>query len=199
MELRGDQISVGSACRDMEYFVDPESEEMVELGTLEYPYRTMKSVASEILNHLSHHQVEVTVYVKDVYLQDRSLYFVNMTNVKITSHPEYVSSNRKAVITATEFVQSGISKKARFHLLKDTELPLLSIMNSNPFSDYEKSVTAVLSSNAAIRAGIEFNNIDIYREEVDYNKDILFLQAVFLQNLNFKLSKSTFDHDLIFV
>lgn len=188
--MTGTQISIDSACRDFEYFVDPDSTEMVELGTQKYPYRSMKSVTSEILNHFTHHLVEVKVYVKDVYLEDRTMIFVNMTNVVLTTHPEGVSANRRSVITATEFEQTGVGEKAKFHLLSNTDHPSTTIINNADFSDYEKGSAAIVPTNFVLRAGLELNNIEIYREEIDYNKDVLFITSIFQQTLGLRLSKS---------
>ncbi|CAI2366899.1 unnamed protein product [Moneuplotes crassus] len=186
IELTGSQISFSSVCRDFEYYVDPTSTEVIELGTKQYPYRSLKSVTSEILNHLSHHQKEIIIYSKDAYLQDRTMFFVNITNVKITTHPEYISWSRKAILTLTEYEQIGISKKARRHLLTNTGLPITDLINNGNFTTSEKTQANNLASNSLIRTGLEINNIDIYRERMVSN---LFVQAIYLQNLDFKLSK----------
>ncbi|CAI2360244.1 unnamed protein product [Moneuplotes crassus] len=186
VELTGSQISLASVCRDFEYYVDPTSTEVIELGTQKYPYRTLKSVASEILNYLSHKEVEVTIHTKDVYLEDKTMFFVNITNVKITTHPDLTAYGLKAVLTLTEFPQATISKKAKFHLLTHTDLPFSALITAGDFTDSEKAQAGNFMSNCIVRSGIEFNNIDIYREEVDYNKNNLFLQAIYLQNMDIR-------------
>lgn len=140
--MTGSQIAVDSACRDYEYYIDPTSTQTIELGTEQYPYRTFKAVVSEILNHFSNVHVEVTIYAKDFYSQDHKMFFVNMTNVVITTHPEYVSWNRRAVMTLTEFEQADISKKARLHLLNFADIPVATVVASGDFTDTEKGVAA---------------------------------------------------------
>ncbi|CAI2370495.1 unnamed protein product [Moneuplotes crassus] len=186
VKLTGLQISFPSVCRDFEYYVDPTSTEIIELGTQKYPYRTLKSVTSEILNHLSHKQVEVTIYTKDVYLEDKTMLFINITNIKITTHPDFIPCGRKARLTLTEFIQPTLSSKARVHLLSHTDLPFKALITEGNFTDSEKTQTDSLNSNCIVRSGIEFNNIDIYREQIDHSKDILFLQAIYLQNMDIR-------------
>ncbi|CAI2371780.1 unnamed protein product [Moneuplotes crassus] len=187
VELTGLQISFPSVCRDFEYYVDPTSTEIIELGTQKYPYRTLKSVTSEILNYLSHQQTEVMIYIKDAYLEDKTMFLVNITNVKITTHPSYSSCGRKATLTLTEFSQPSLSAKAKLHLLTHTDLPIGTIISSGSFSPYELSQVASFSSNLAVRSGLEISNLKLVREEVDDLKNTLFMKGVFLQQKAFKL------------
>ena len=60
--LEGYQYSLSKIWRSLEYYVNPQSSEMVELGTITYPYRSFRAVASEILNNFSHQNVNITIY-----------------------------------------------------------------------------------------------------------------------------------------
>ncbi|CAI2374896.1 unnamed protein product [Moneuplotes crassus] len=182
IKLEGHHLSVQSACRTPYYYVDPLSTEVLELGTLHYPYRTMKSVSSEVLTFLSHQEVSITAYVKDVYIEDKSLFIMNVTQFAIQSHPDLVKTNTKAVVTPTELPQIGISKKSKFHLLQSVELPLDDIISAGEFSSNEKLQIEGKTSNMVVRSGIKFEGVDFYREEIDYNKDVLFMLGVYLQN-----------------
>ena len=57
-------------CKLEDIYIDPQSSQQIELGTLEYPYRTMKSVSAEILSLWSNSDKNVTVFMKDVYLEE---------------------------------------------------------------------------------------------------------------------------------
>jgi hypothetical protein len=57
--------NVARACRSYEYYVDPLSEEVVELGTKLYPFKSPSLPFIEIFNYFSHKQVNVTIYLAD--------------------------------------------------------------------------------------------------------------------------------------
>ena len=172
--------------------MDPLSTEVLELGTREYPYRTMKSVSSEVLTFFSHQQVEITIYVKDVYLEDIShttFYAVNMTEISFKSHPDYTELNRRAVVTLTELSQPGISQKARFHLLTSTALPIQEVIDAGNFMKREENQLLERASFIICRTGLTFESIDLYREVVDPLNNVVFAKGIYLQDKTFSLCK----------
>ena len=150
----------------------------------------MKAVSSEILTFLSHQPVNITLNLKDTYIEDRSLFILNITEITIQSHPDILEKGQRALIIPTEFPQVGISKKARFHVLQSTQLPVLGIISLGTFTPTEQMKIGGQISNVVARSGIKFENIDFYREEIDYNKDIIFMLGVFLQDKTASFSKS---------
>ena len=148
----------------------------------------MKAVTSEIFNHVSHNDVNVTIYTKDVYIQDKTLNFVNMSSVMITSHPDLSEDNKQATIIATEFEQFGVGQKARFHVLTNTDFLTNDIIYSQDFTDYEKESITSEKDNYFLRTGMVLDNLNIYREEIDYNKKIIFINAIYLQEKTAVLS-----------
>ena len=179
--LEGFQLSISRAWRSLDYYIDPDSQEILELGTREYPYRTVKSVTSEILTYLSHKDVDITIYTKDVYIQDKSFQIVNITHITITTHPDLAALGQKALIIPTEFEQTGVSKKARFHLLLNTSLPLGDAIANGNFTEDEESKAASNIYNIIIRSAITIHSVDLYREDIDYNNGVKFLLGVYLQ------------------
>ena len=113
-----DFMNLSPIWRTTNYFIDPFSNELLEFGTLKYPYRTFKALSAEIINIHKHSNTNITIYTKDVYLEHNNLYLFNMSSVRIFSHPEYQNNGRRAVIISTSIPQHGISEKAGFHLLK---------------------------------------------------------------------------------
>ena len=100
-KIESNQLNIPSVWRGLEYYVDPYSEEILELGTKEYPYRSMRHATMEITNFYSHSDAEITIYSKEAYLEDGKLFFINMTSVTITSHPDYLERGKKAVLVST--------------------------------------------------------------------------------------------------
>jgi len=162
-------LEIPKVCRGLDYYLDPLSDKQVELGTREYPYRTVKVVTSEILNNIKIQNISINIYMKDSYVEDGSLVFMNISNVRLTTHPDLIIT-RRAILIPTEFDQPGISSKARFHLLKNTNMPIQDNLDHGEYGDYERQVTSILSTNFILRAGLTIDDIDIYREEIDYGK-----------------------------
>ena len=114
--------SLDKVCKVPEIYVDPLSTKEIELGTQEYPFRTMKSAAAEILNLWSNSDYNVSVLFKDVYLMKQNFYFVNTESITFKSHPDYTSIGRRAVLNGTYIDQPGIHSKTLFHLFQNTDL-----------------------------------------------------------------------------
>jgi hypothetical protein len=171
--------------------VDPNSSEMLELGTLEYPYRTMKSATSEILNFLSNNNINVTVRTYSTYMEDGMNVFINMTNVAFKSHPDVINIGERSILTFTQIAQHGISERALFHLLTSTDLPVQDILNTGLIPDDQQSLALSNdgSSIVSVMTGISFEDIDLYREEIDNGNDITLLNAIYLQHLTYEFSK----------
>ena len=89
------QYTINAVCRSLELYVDPQSTEVMEFGTKQYPYRYFKYASSEILNQFSHKDAEITVYLKegtDVYIKEGDTFFLNITKVTVISYSNSVDS-----------------------------------------------------------------------------------------------------------
>jgi hypothetical protein len=164
---------------------------MLELGTLEYPYRTMKSATSEILNLFSNTNLEATIYTYSSYIEDGMNVFINMTNISFKSHPDVTTNGRRSILTFTQIAQHDISERALFHLLTTTDMPVQDMLNNGliPEAEQELALSNDGSSIVAVRTGISFEDIDLYREEIDNGQDITLLNAIYLRHLTYEFSK----------
>ena len=92
LQILNPQYSIDSIWRLPQYYVDPLSTEIIELGTIKYPYKSMRAVTSEILNIYSNLNINITVYLKeneDVYISDLTSYFIiNITSIKVMSYSD---------------------------------------------------------------------------------------------------------------
>ncbi|CAI2360414.1 unnamed protein product [Moneuplotes crassus] len=191
IEIVSNKMNIGRICRTLEFYVDPEGDRIIELGTFEYPYRTFKSVASEILNHYSNTKAEVEIFIKDGYIEMDTLYFINMTNVKITTHPDYQLLNKRAQISFTSKAQHEISKKARFHLLKDTSISHEEFINKDELSEREISELSKIKVGIMLaRTSIEISEIEFHASDLGYFCVPIYLQEkqVKLYNLDFNVT-----------
>ncbi|CAI2361915.1 unnamed protein product [Moneuplotes crassus] len=194
--VTSEKMNIGKICKTLNIYIDPDSREPIELGTLKYPYRTFKSAASEILNHYSNTQAEVTIYVKDGYIETDTFYFMNMTNVKITAHPEYKIMNKRAQISFTSQPQHGISKKARFHLLRDVPINHNQFVAIEETGETEKSgLSKDKMGIMAYRTSLEISDIEFHSNDLKHFCAPIYLQDkdVKFYNLDFNVTGTSLD------
>ncbi|CAI2378011.1 unnamed protein product [Moneuplotes crassus] len=186
--LNSSQITMGRVCRSNSIYVDPESDKAVEFGTLEYPYRTMQAATSEILNHYSHSDSNITIYTKDCYLKIDTFYVMNMTSLSIINHPDYQLMQRNAKIQISTFSQAGISSKSTLHLLTHTSASPTSLITKGHYTPSEiSSLTSTYFCFLISRSNFSLNHIDISASKVKNCIIASYLQAstITLKNINF--------------
>ena len=130
-------------CRHFNYYVDPESTEIIELGTKAYPFKNIALPFVEILNYFSHSDKNITVFVKEYtnnMLLWESSYIVNITMVTVETYTE--SKNVIPSYATLTIKESGVTKltqKTVFNILKNTDLRLSSILKIDEILTEEAS------------------------------------------------------------
>lgn len=178
LHISSPQVFQGQICRNPDIYVDPFSSQELELGTLEYPFRTFKAASSEILNHYSHSEVDISIFVKDGYIQLETFYFLNMSSVSIHRHPEYLAADRRAYLIFDRNIQAGISAKARFHILANTDTMPDDIISNGNFLESELGELSKPNFGFMLaRTNLEINGIDIYSTQIEYLIVPIYLQS----------------------
>jgi len=174
-------FNLDSVCRGYEYYIDPFSDEVLELGTLQYPYRSFKNVLAEVI-YLSHTDSDITIYTKDAYMEDGDFYFLNMSSVTILSHPEYSISGRRSILIPTKIPQIGLSGKSQFHLLNDSTIHYEDAIAAGNFTDIEIDfLRRDLVTIKVDRTSFYIESVEIYREETLPDSSQHFVMALYIQ------------------
>ena len=193
-------FSLPNFWRSLEYYIDPNSDKIIELGTKTYPYRTSKPVFAEILKHHSHKDRRITVFLKEntnVYIEDSSSYILNITRVTITSYSDISNFPGMAKITTIDSLTNGISSKAAFHISKDLTLDVQNIVSSGAFNSYEiGSIGRSGDTFQVVRSSITLQNIAAYRIAASTGSGV-FIYLLYLQNRTITLSKNFHDLNLV--
>ena len=178
--------------RSLEYYIDPNSDKTIELGTKTYPYRTSKPVFTEILKHHSHQDRDIIIYLKEntnIYIEDSSSYILNITRVTITSYSAISTSPGMTTITTIDSLTNGISSKAAFHISKDLTLDIGSVVTSGTFSSYEVgSIGRSGDTFQVVRSSITLQNIVANRIAASTGTGV-FIYLLYLQDRTIILSK----------
>ncbi|CAI2363468.1 unnamed protein product [Moneuplotes crassus] len=189
IKITSDRMNIDKICRTLSIYIDPGSQKLLELGTLEFPYRTFKSAASEIINHYSNTNLEVKLFIKDGFIEMDTFYFINMTRIIITAHPDYQLSYRRAQISFTSQHQHGISKKASFHLLKNTNINYNDVIKIGQFGEREMSSLSKINVGIVLaRTNLEIFDVDIHSNELEF-----FCVPIYLQEKQVKLYEMDFN------
>ncbi|CAI2373804.1 unnamed protein product [Moneuplotes crassus] len=188
------QYKLSSFCRSMDYYVDPTSEEIMELGTKAYPYRTISPVFAEILKQHSHKDRKVSIFIKEganVFIQDSTAFFINVTQVSVSTYNQNSISQGMATITTTDAIVEGLSKKAAFHLMKDLTLDIGSVVSAGNFSDAEVgSIGRGGDTFQCVRTSLEMSKIVARRIAKTTTSGVL-IYLLYLQRKEIKISKLT--------
>jgi len=127
-------------CRGLDYYIDPLSIETVELGTQEFPYRTIAPVFAEILKHMSHSDLSISIWVKEgttLTVEDSQIFIFNITEVSISTYSDISSNPGYATLISTDLPVEKLSKKSKFNIIKNTDLNVSDAISKGDFSDIE--------------------------------------------------------------
>ena len=194
------QLAISSVCRGFDYYVDPISTEVIELGTLQYPFKSLGFVFVELLNFHANTPRAINVHLKENTQSHIDLsfnYIINISTVTISPYSTTSSTPSKATIVAGEVndpTQANItayySNTTVFNILLNTKLNKEKQIFSN--SLLSSTELSYLSQQAQViivhRSNFTIDNIVLNSTFNDINSKYMFFFAVFLQNRNFKMT-----------
>ena len=109
--------------RNLKYYVNPDSKELIELGTLKYPYKNLGTVFIEVFNIHSHSNRTINIYVKEKstnYLELKKNIIMNITQVSIESYSEHDPTNpSRAKVIVVETPVTLSSPSTLFNVMKE--------------------------------------------------------------------------------
>lgn len=112
--------------RDLNIYVNPDSKELIELGTIKYPYKHLGAVFIELFNLHSHSDLNFTVLIHEKtanILEMRKNIIMNITQVSIDTYSEYNPTDPgRANITVVETPVGLESPSTVFSILKNVKL-----------------------------------------------------------------------------
>lgn len=92
-------------CRSFNYYVNPQSTSVVELGTKEHPYKSFEPVLVELMNFHTGNERAVNIYIMEetiVYWLRGHTYFSNITEVNISTYSYKNENSEKANVVGVE-------------------------------------------------------------------------------------------------
>lgn len=178
-------------CRDFNYYVNPNSTELVELGTKKYPYKNIGLAFLEILNFWAHSSSNLTIYVMEntiVNIEQGYNFIINITSVTISSYSATSSSPAKSTLYVRQYALEKFNSNTIFTLLASSTLQLSSKISSIP-SREKLLLSSTDTTIFAYASSFALNNL---RLQGDLENDVLsgsfFLRPIYLQEKYFTMT-----------
>ena len=173
----------------MDYYVDPSSTQVTELGTQVYPYKSLGMVFVELLNFMSNSNAQVKIHLKEqtaVFLENDLNYLINLESVQIDSYSDSSGEADQAIIVETDSPVPLIHDSTRFMPLTSADLDttIVSDVNAGYLEDEFK---VILAHNTSFM----INNTDLYSNFSDIQVSFDFVEPVGVQSNSIYVS---FDH-----
>lgn len=171
--LNGTETGEKAFWRGFDYYVNPKSGEVVELGSQKYPYKSLTLVFVELLNFLNHQDITVNVFVMEGttnYLQEGQNYIINTTQVNLLTYSGSNSVPGYATIMWTDASLTLLDLKTKFNLLKNTTINFRIAVSAT-------SLVFAFSRNSifAFRTAVTVSNFNIYSEYSDISVSNIFI------------------------
>ena len=165
-------------CRPLIYYVNPDSDQMMELGTFEYPFKNINLVFLEIFNIHQHTDRTINIFVMeatDNYLPFDFIKIVNTTQVNIDTYTE--SDFYEARNANYRIVETPIEMK--------TSRSLMNIIQNTTKGDFDISrmeqheINELNFQNFVVfhvhRSSLMLNHISVYTEHTTIKPNIIFI------------------------
>ena len=148
ISISDEQLWSKPVWRSFNYYVDPSSTEILELGTKAFPFKNIGLPFVEILNYHSHSTNTITVFIKENTEHNmlyNSNYVINITQVTIESYSDsdLVTPYYANIIMKNSGVVK-LSAKTIFNILKHTTLRLVNSVRPSEISTQEENNGKIL-------------------------------------------------------
>ena len=186
--------------------MNPNSDESIELGTRQYPFKNINLIFIDILNKLSNSNISVNIYVMENtynYLFADSIMLINITSIKIDSYSEYNPDDPvHALFVLSDMEISLLTEKTFFSIIQNTSTNQLdtSIMEQVESDEILGTLDYVMIVN---RCNLTINNVDVYSQisSASLNVDFIytihqFSNWVTLTNMHLQIKGNIFSNNI---
>ena len=198
----GSDLKTFNVCKPYEYYINPDSEQTIELGTRLYPFKNVNLVFIDIFNRLSNTDTSVNIYVMENtynYLPVDTIQFINITTVSIDSYSDYnIDDPDHALFIISDNEINSMTERTLFNIIQDTTMNPLdtSSMEQVEADEIVGSSSYVIIVN---RCNLSINNVDVYSQitSASLNVDFIlpihqFSNKVTLTNMHFQVKGSVY-------
>lgn len=160
--------------RSNEYYINPESDEIVELGTKKYPFKNIGLVFVELLNLRSHSDVEITI---------------NITSVTIQTYSIYSTSPGSATLFVRQYEIDMFNEETTFNILINNTLSLSTILNSSSITDAQRTLLSSTDTTLFLfSSNLSLTNLRLQGDlDNDSQASSFFIRPIYLQEKSLRM------------
>ena len=167
--------------------MNPDSDSIVELGTIEYPYKELSYAFVEILNYHSHTNRNLTVNLMESTINILGLRqgnIVNITNVNIVPYSLISSEPDNTTILVKDQIEIVKRPSTLFNIMKTFETRMdEKITNSTGLTEQEKLRVEFNNYNILImRSNFMIQNMNITSDRANLYDDVVLFYSVYIQD-----------------
>ena len=110
---------------DSQYYINPESESIIELGTIEHPYKQISYAFDEILNYNAHNDRNMTIYLIEYVRHELLLVtarIINITYIEIKPYKLRSTDPDEASIISKDNCEISSTPGTCFNIIRSYDL-----------------------------------------------------------------------------
>ena len=157
----------------------------MELGTKDFPFRTIFPAFAEIMEVFSNSNSEITIYIKEnttVYIEDSSVFLIDIGLLIIDTYSDFETSGPIATIVTKDSSIIKMSEKSAFNIVRNTTIDINAKISEGTLSEKELGVAGREGDTLQlVRSSLTIKNI-IVRREASNTHSGLFIDAIYLQD-----------------
>ena len=180
-------------CKSFDIYINPNSTEIIELGTIDYPYKSLGLAFVELLNYHSHSNSSITIHIMEDtinYILVDSNYIINITQVTIKPYSNGSGVPNKATIVGREDNVVYFSSNSMFNLINDTTLNTdENIYNVSEIDDSSKTTISLVDYSILIyQSQVLWSDLKIQTEYNSLATLNYFIRAVYIQDRDINIT-----------
>ena len=191
-------------CRPLQYYVDVDSDSIIELGTRDHPYKDLESVFVEVLNLHANTDRHVNVHVKENtinYMYTEHNFIISLANLTLTTYSDESNIAGKATVMAydTDQTQAVYTMPTKFNVMVNSDLYIEAKITNMVDADDLSTVTQTDVLIMVYKSSITFENIDFKSDYTSIDTNIVCIKAeqireytVVMSNMDFSVSGTVF-------
>ena len=186
--------------------MNPNSEQIIELGTRQYPFKHINLVFIDIFNKFSYSDISVNIHVMENtynYLPVDSIKLINITSININSYSEYnLDDPKHALFVIIDTEIDMLTERTLFNIIQNTTMNSLDTTNMEQIEADEilESSDYVIIVN---RCNLDMNNIDVYSQITSNSLNVDFIlpihqfsNKVTLTNMHFQVKGTVYSNSI---
>ena len=186
ISFKDSQFQNLQVCRDNNYYVNPSSTQIIELGTKQYPYKNIGLVFAELFNLRSYSSSQISIFIKEGttwYMQQGYNYVLSISSVTIQTYSEISSSPGMATLFVIQNTVNMFSNQTTFNLVSNNTLKFASKVNASLLTTGEISQLSTLDTTLYVcRSNLTLINLKLQGDLSNYQASSYFIRPVYIQD-----------------